>query len=77
VLSRPSVVARNNQPAIDHRGPSVPLILGGTLDNFGNQINSAHTRAWNHPGGLLRATTDGRESTFAFPVAAMARKVTW
>src|SRR5204862_6078102 len=40
VLSRPSVVARNNQPATINVGQLVPLITAVRFDNFGNQINS-------------------------------------
>jgi general secretion pathway protein D len=40
VLSRPSVLARNNQPAIIQVGQNVPLINGVTFDSLGNQHNS-------------------------------------
>src|SRR5262249_7695628 len=39
VLSRPSIVARNNQPATITVGQSVPLVTGTRVDNFGNVIN--------------------------------------
>lgn len=40
VLSRPSVLARNNQQATITVGQQVPLITGVTYDNFGNQRNA-------------------------------------
>ena len=40
VLSRPSVLARNNQPAIIQVGQNVPLITGVTYDSLGNQHNA-------------------------------------
>jgi type II secretion system protein D len=40
VLSRPSIVARNNQPAVITVGQSVPLITSVRFDNYGNAINS-------------------------------------
>jgi general secretion pathway protein D len=39
VLSRPSVLARNNQPAIIQVGQNVPLITSVTYDSLGNQHN--------------------------------------
>jgi general secretion pathway protein D len=40
ILSRPSILARNNQPATISLGQQVPLITNTRFDNFGNQINS-------------------------------------
>jgi len=40
VLSRPSILARNNQQATISIGQSVPLIQGVTYDSFGNQRNA-------------------------------------
>jgi type II secretion system protein D len=40
ILSRPSILARNNQPASISLGQQVPLITNTRFDNFGNQINS-------------------------------------
>jgi len=40
VLSKPSVIARNNQPATINVGQSVPLITNVRFDTFGNAINS-------------------------------------
>jgi general secretion pathway protein D len=53
VLSRPSVVARNNQPATITVGQSVPLISDVRFDNFGNAINSIQYR---DIGIILRVT---------------------
>lgn len=39
VLSRPSILARNNQQATINVGQQVPLITNVRYDNFGNQIN--------------------------------------
>jgi len=40
ILSRPSILARNNQPASINLGQQVPLITNTRFDNFGNQINT-------------------------------------
>jgi general secretion pathway protein D len=53
VLSRPSVVARNNQPATITVGQSVPLITNVRFDNFGNSINSV---TYQSVGIILRVT---------------------
>jgi general secretion pathway protein D len=53
VLSRPSVIARNNQPATITVGQSVPLINAVRFDNFGNQINSVQ---YTSVGIILRVT---------------------
>jgi len=53
VLSRPSIVARNNQPATITVGQSVPLITNVRFDNFGNAINSV---TYEDVGIILRVT---------------------
>jgi general secretion pathway protein D len=53
VLSRPSVLARNNQQATITVGQQVPLITGTRYDNFGNQINSI---SYQSVGIILRVT---------------------
>jgi general secretion pathway protein D len=53
VLSRPSVVARNNQPATITVGQSVPLITNVRFDTFGNAINSV---TYQSVGIILRVT---------------------
>ncbi len=44
VLSRPTILARNNQQATITVGQSVPLITGVVFDNFGNQRNTIEYR---------------------------------
>lgn len=53
VLSRPSVLARNNQEATITVGQQVPLITNVRYDNFGNQINSI---TYQSVGIILRVT---------------------
>ncbi len=53
VLSRPSILARNNQPATITVGQSVPLITAVRYDNFGNAINSV---SYEDVGIILRVT---------------------
>lgn len=53
VLSRPSILARNNQPATITVGQSVPLITSVRYDNFGNAINSV---SYEDVGVILRVT---------------------
>jgi general secretion pathway protein D len=44
VLSRPSILARNNQQATITVGQSVPLVTGVNYDSFGNQRNAIEYR---------------------------------
>lgn len=53
ILSRPSVLARNNQQATITIGQQVPLISGVTYDNFGNQRNAI---TYQNVGIILRVT---------------------
>ena len=53
VLSRPSILARNNQPAIITVGQSVPLITNVRYDNFGNAINAI---SYQDVGVILKVT---------------------
>jgi general secretion pathway protein D len=53
VLSRPSILARNNQPAVITVGQSVPLSTNVRYDNFGNAINSV---SYEDVGIILRVT---------------------
>lgn len=53
VLSRPSVLARNNQQATITVGQQVPLITGTRYDTFGGQIN---TISYQSVGIILRVT---------------------
>jgi len=40
ILSRPSILARNNQPATISLGQQVPIITGTRFDTLGNQYNT-------------------------------------
>ena len=53
VLSRPSVLARNNQPATITVGQSVPLITSVRYDTFGNAINAVQ---YTDVGVILKVT---------------------
>lgn len=53
VLSKPSIIARNNQPATITVGQSVPLVTGTRFDNYGNAIN---TYQYTSIGIILRVT---------------------
>ena len=53
VLSRPSILARNNQPATITVGQQVPLITSVRYDNFGNAINSV---TYQDVGVILKVT---------------------
>jgi len=53
ILSRPSVIARNNQPATINIGQLVPLVSAARYDTFGNQINSIN---YQNVGIILRVT---------------------
>ena len=53
LLSRPSVLARDNQPATIIVGQSVPLITSVRYDNFGNAINSV---TYTDVGIILKVT---------------------
>jgi general secretion pathway protein D len=68
VLSKPSIIARNNQPATITVGQSVPLITSVRFDNFGNAINSV---SYTDVGIILRVTpfitTDGMVEMIVSP----------
>ena len=53
VLSRPSILARNNQQAIITVGQEVPLVTGVNYDTFGNQRSTVTYRS---VGIILRVT---------------------
>jgi general secretion pathway protein D len=85
VLSRPSILARNNQPATSTVGQSVPLITGVTYDSFGNSHNAI---TYTSVGVILKVTPfiteDGLvemivspqisqiDPTLSFPISANA-----
>jgi general secretion pathway protein D len=53
ILSRPSILARNNQPATITVGQSVPLITSVRYDSLGNAINAV---TYKDVGVILRVT---------------------
>jgi general secretion pathway protein D len=53
ILSRPSILARNNQQATITIGQQVPLITGVTYDSFGNQRNAI---SYQNVGIILQVT---------------------
>ncbi len=53
VLSRPTILARNNQQAVITVGQQVPLITNVRYDTFGNQINAI---TYQDVGIILRVT---------------------
>ena len=53
LLARPSVLARNNQPATIQIGQDVPLITSVRYDTFGNAINSVNYQ----PVGIILKVT--------------------
>lgn len=53
LLSRPSILARNNQPATIQVGQDVPLITNVRYDTFGNAINSVSYQ----PVGIILKVT--------------------
>jgi len=68
ILSRPSILARNNQPANILVGQSVPLITAVRYDTFGNAINSVQ---YTDVGIILRVTpfitSDGQVEMIVTP----------
>lgn len=79
VLSRPSILARNNQLATISLGQQVPLITNTRFDNFGNQIN---TVSYQSVGVNLSVTpfisSDGNvEMTVTPEISSLADKSQW
>ena len=79
VLSRPSILARNNQAATISLGQQVPLITNTRFDNFGNQIN---TVTYQSVGVNLSVTpfitTDGNVEMSVTPeISSLADKSQW
>jgi len=68
ILSRPSILARNSQPANILVGQSVPLITNVRYDTFGNAINSV---SYTDVGIILRVTpfitSDGQVELIVAP----------
>ena len=79
LLSRPSVMARNNQQAVITVGQQVPLITSTRFDTFGNQINSV---TYTDVGIILRVTpfigADGMVEMIVAPETSdLADKSQW
>jgi len=79
VLSRPSILARNNQAATISLGQQVPLITNTRFDNFGNQIN---TVTYQNVGVNLSVTpfisSDGNvEMTVTPEISSLADRSQW
>jgi general secretion pathway protein D len=79
VLSRPSILARNNQAATISLGQQVPLITNTRFDNFGNQIN---TVSYQSVGVNLTVTpfisSDGNvEMTVTPEISSLADRSQW
>jgi len=79
ILSRPSVLARNNQPATITVGQQVPLITNTRFDNFGNQINSV---TYTDVGIILNVTPfitsdDLVEMVVSPEISALADRTQW
>jgi general secretion pathway protein D len=79
VLSRPSILARNNQQASIQLAQQVPLITGTRFDSLGNQINQFQYSA---VGIILQVTpfitSDGMVEMVVSPqVSVLADKNQW
>ncbi len=79
ILSRPSILARNNQAATISLGQQVPLISGTRFDTFGNQIN---TITYQSVGVNLSVTpfisSDGNVEMVVTPeISSLADRSTW
>lgn len=79
VLSRPSILARNNQAATISLGQQVPLISNTRFDTFGNQIN---TVTYQNVGVNLSVTpfisSDGNvEMTVTPEISSLADRSQW
>ena len=89
VLSRPSILARNNQPATITVGQEVPLITGVTYDSLGNSHNAYHLyecrrhfegHPFHHRGWLVEMMVSPQISqidpTLSIPISASANGTT-
>jgi general secretion pathway protein D len=79
VLSRPSILARNNQPATITVGQSVPLISNTRFDAVNGQINSV---TYQNVGIILRVTpfisNDGMVEMIVSPeISSLADQSQW
>jgi type II secretion system protein D len=79
ILSRPSILTRNNQQATISLGQEVPLITNTRFDTLGNQIN---TVTYQNVGIILRVTpfitSDGKVEMIVSPeTSALADRSQW
>ena len=79
ILSRPSILARNNQSATISLGQQVPLVSGTRFDTFGNQIN---TITYQNVGVNLSVTpfisSDGNVEMVVTPeISSLADRSQW
>jgi general secretion pathway protein D len=79
ILSRPSILTRNNQQATISLGQEVPLVTNTRFDTLGNQIN---TVTYQSVGIILRVTpfitADGKVEMIVSPeTSALADRSQW
>jgi general secretion pathway protein D len=79
ILSRPSILTRNNQQAVISLGQEVPLVTNTRFDTLGNQIN---TVTYQNVGIILRVTpfitADGKVEMIVSPeTSALADRSQW
>jgi general secretion pathway protein D len=79
ILSRPSILTRNNQQATISLGQEVPLVTNTRFDTLGNQIN---TVTYQSVGIILRVTpfitSDGKVEMIVSPeTSALADRSQW
>ncbi len=79
ILSRPSILTRNNQQATISLGQEVPLVTNTRFDTLGNQIN---TVTYQNVGIILRVTpfitSDGKVEMIVSPeTSALADRSQW
>lgn len=79
ILSRPSILARNNQPATISLGQQVPIVASTTFNNVTGQINNV---TYQNVGIILRVTPfispDGMVEMIVSPeTSALADRSTW
>lgn len=79
ILSRPSILARNNQPATISLGQQVPVVSSTTFNNVTGQINNV---TYQNVGIILRVTpfisADGMVEMIVSPeTSALADRSTW
>ncbi len=79
ILSRPSILARNNQPALISLGQQVPIVASTTFNAINGQVNNV---TYQNVGIILRVTPfispDGMVEMIVSPeTSALADRSTW